>query len=264
MYPIKIPSAATISAVLHRYHRLRQARPPAVIPAAAFPPPPAQLPPCCSTLARRLRQARLPAVIPTAALLLPPSQLPPCCCTVARRLPPLPKNKLALPPPLPPQNYIALLAPCGQKSMSTGTNTSSAVQAGAPTTLRRSRSMTSASNGSGQMVGHGSPSPAFFSDLLVPLFMLGLPRRRLAGLATHILFRMLAFILRLRIVVSLPFLQQSRPAGLDSPRLRNPSWETSPLWPAAEHPSNPCSPLKMRMTSPSLRSPCARDIWIDP
>ena len=68
VYPIKLPSATTISAVLHRYHRPRQARPPAVIPAAAFPPPPAQLSPCCSTIARH------------------------------PRLPALPKNKLALTP----------------------------------------------------------------------------------------------------------------------------------------------------------------------
>ena len=89
--------------------------------------------------------------------------------------------------------------------------------------LRRSRSMTSASNGSGKMVGHGSLSPVLLSVLLVPLFVLALPRRRLAGVATHILFRMLAFVLRFRIVVSLPFLQQSRPAGFDSRRLRNPT-----------------------------------------
>ena len=110
------------------------------------------------------------------------------------------------------------------------------------------------------MLGHGSLSPVLLSVLLVPLFVLGLPRRRLAGLATHILFRMLAFVLRLRIVVLLLPLQQSRPARFNSPRLRNPTSGASPLWPAAEHPSNPCSPLKMRMTSPSLRSPCARDI----
>ena len=65
------------------------------------------------------------------------------------------------------------------------------------------------------MVGHGSLSPALLSVLLVSVFVLGLPRRRLAGLSTHILFRMLAFVLRLRIVVSLPFFQQSRPAGFD-------------------------------------------------
>ena len=81
------------------------------------------------------------------------------------------------------------------------------------------------------------------SVLLVPLFVLGLPRRRLAGLATHILLRMLAFVFRLRTVGSLPFLQQSRPAGFDSPRLRNPTSGASPLWPAAEHPSNSSSPM---------------------
>ena len=132
--------------------------------------------------------------------------------------------------------------------MSTGTNTSSAVQAGAPTTLRRSRSMTAASNGSGKMVRHGYLWPALPSVLLVPLFVLGLPRRRLAGLATHILFRMLAFVFRLRIVGSLPFLQQSRAAGFDSPRLRNPPEGASPLWPAAEHLSNTCSPLTMGLS----------------
>ena len=58
VYPINLPSAATISAVLHRYHHLRQARPPAVIPAAAFPTPSAQLPPCCPTISRH---PRLPA-----------------------------------------------------------------------------------------------------------------------------------------------------------------------------------------------------------
>ena len=79
------------------------------------------------------------------------------------------------------------------------------------------------------MVGHGSLSPVLLSVLLVPLFVLGLPRRRLAGLATHILIRMLAFVFRLRVVGSLPFLQQSRPAGFDSPRLRNPTSEASLL-----------------------------------
>ena len=49
----------------------------------------------------------------------------------------------------PPKTNSPFLAPCGQKSMSTGTNTSSAVQTGAPTTLRRSCSMTAASNGPG-------------------------------------------------------------------------------------------------------------------
>ena len=76
---------------LHRHHRLRQARPAAVIFAAAFPSPIAQLPPSCSTIA-----------IP---------------------LPSLPKNKLAFLPRLPPKYQLALLAPCGQKSMSMGTNT---------------------------------------------------------------------------------------------------------------------------------------------
>ena len=52
------------------------------------------------------------------------------------------------------------------------------------------------------MVGHDSLWPVLPSVLLVPLFVLGLPRRRLAGLATHILFRMLAFVFRPRIVGS--------------------------------------------------------------
>ena len=68
MYPIMLPPAATISAVLHRYHRLRQASSAAVIPAAAFPPPPAQIPPRCSTVARH---PRLPA-LPKKKLAFPP------------------------------------------------------------------------------------------------------------------------------------------------------------------------------------------------
>ena len=84
--------------------------------------------------------------------------------------------------------------------------------------------------------------------LLVPLYVLGFPRRRVAGLATHILFRILAFVFRLRIVGSLPFLQQSWPAGFDSPRLRNPTSGASPLWPAAKHPSNQCIPLTMSLS----------------
>ena len=58
------------------------------------------------------------------------------------------------------------------------------------------------------MVGHGSLRPVHPSVLLVPLFVIGLPRRRFAVLATHILFRMLAFVLRLLIVGPLSFLQQ--------------------------------------------------------
>ena len=80
------------------------------------------------------------------------AKLSPCCSTIARRLPALTKNKLALPPPLALKNQIALLAPCDKKSMSTGTNTSFAVLAGAPSTLRRSRSMIAASNRS-RLVG---------------------------------------------------------------------------------------------------------------
>ena len=49
--------------------------------------------------------------------------------------------------PFCPKNQLALLAPSGQKSMPTGPKTSSAVQAVAPTTLRRSRSITAASSG---------------------------------------------------------------------------------------------------------------------
>ena len=64
----------------------------------------------------------------------------------------------------------------------------------------------------------------------------------------YYIFRMLAFVFRLRIVASLPFLQQSWPAGFDSPRLRNLTSGASPLWPAAEHPCNPCSPLTMGLS----------------
>ena len=62
------------------------------------------------------------------------------------------------------------------------------------------------------MVGHGSLWPVLLSVMLVPLLLLGLPRRRLAGLETPVLFSRLAFVARLRIVGSLPFLLQSRPA----------------------------------------------------
>ena len=41
---MSIPLAATIAAVLHRFHRHRQAWPAAVVPAAAYPPPPAPAP----------------------------------------------------------------------------------------------------------------------------------------------------------------------------------------------------------------------------
>ena len=52
------------------------------------------------------------------------------------------------------------------------------------------------------MVGHSFISPVLLSVLLVPLFVFGLPRRRLAGVATHILFRMFAFVLRLRCCIA--------------------------------------------------------------
>ena len=98
------------------------------------------------------------------------------------------------------------------------------------------------------MVGHGSLWPVPPSVLLVPLLVLGLPRRRLAGLATPVLFRRLAFEVRLRIVGSLPFFLQSRPARFGSPKLRNPTSGASPLWPAAEQPSKPGYPLTMGLS----------------
>ena len=98
------------------------------------------------------------------------------------------------------------------------------------------------------MVGHGSLWPVLSSVLLVLLLVLGLPRRRIAGLATPVLFGMLAFVLQLHIIGSLPFLLQSKPAGFESPRLRNPSSGASPLWPAEEHPSNPCYTLIMGLS----------------
>ena len=235
MHLIRLPSPETISAVFHRYHRLRHSRPPAVIPAVAFPSPPTPF----------SFYHPVPPLLVIVQLFPKTNSL----------FPFLFLSKIKSP---------FFLRAVGQKFMSTGTNTSAAVPAGAPTTSRRSRSMTFASNRSDKMVGHGSRSPVLPSVLLVPLIVLGLPSRRIAGLATHKLFRMLALVFRLRTVGSHAFLQQSRPAGFDCPRLRYSASGASLLWPAAEHPSNPCSPLKVRMASPPLRSPCARDIWVDP
>lgn len=96
------------------------------------------------------------------------------------------------------------------------------------------------------MLGRGSLCPMFASVLLVPILVLCLPRRRLAGLITPACFRVLNSILRLRIVGSFPFLQQRKPAGFDSPSVRNRTSGAFLLWPDAEEKkqtSNPCYPL---------------------
>ena len=106
------------------------------------------------------------------------------------------------------------------------------------------------------MVGHGSLWLVLLSVLLVPLLVLGWPRGRLAGLATPILFRRLAFVVRLRIGGSLPSLLLSMPTRFDSPRLKNPTSGASSLWPAAGHPSNPCYPLTMGLSPAAVVGPC--------
>ena len=193
-----------------------------MIPAFAFPPPPAQLP-------------------------------PPCYSTIARRLPPLPKNK------------------------SRSSSSSYPAKLYCPSCYVRSEVHANRHEYVLSCSGWCSNDLAVFSlhvfctkwvrlddgtwlhfgcapfVLLVPLFVLGLHRRRFAGLATHILFRIFAFVYRLRIVGSLPFLQQSRPAGFDSPRLRNLTSVASPLSPPAEHPWNPC-----RWACCPLMLPCSR------
>ena len=103
---------------------------------------------------------------------------------------------------------------------------------------------------------HSSLWFVFPSVLLVPLLVLGWPRRRLAGLATPILFRRLTFVLRFRSGGLLPFLLQRRPTRFDSPRLKNPTSEASPIWPDAEHPSNPCYPLTMGLSPIAVVGPC--------
>ena len=67
------------------------------------------------------------------------------------------------------------------------------------------------------MAGHGSLWPVLPSVLLVPLLVLGLFQRRLDGLATPILFRMLAFVLRLRIVYRFRFFCRAGQLGLIVP-----------------------------------------------
>ena len=135
--------------------------------------------------------------------------------------------------------------------MPTGTNTSFAVQAGAPTTLRRSRSMTAASDGPGYMVGHGSFWPVLPSVLFVPIFVVGL----LGGvsLVLQLTYYFVCSSLYFDSVLfdRFRFFSRAGHLGLRNPsfpRMRNPTSGASPLWPAAEHPSNPCSPLTMRVS----------------